>query len=58
LVVPIGDAEEIKSKAGDKVSSAKYSETNLKLDSKEFILMECNDVLARLLNELGIHLDL
>jgi chaperonin GroES len=50
LVVAIGDEEEIKLKVGDKVLFAKYTGTEFKLDSKEFILMECNDVLARLLN--------
>jgi chaperonin GroES len=49
-VVAIGDDEDIKLKVGDKVLFAKYTGTEFKLDNQEFILMECNDVLARLLN--------
>lgn len=50
LVVAIGDAEEIKLKVGDKVLFAKYTGTEFKLDNQEYILMECSDVLARLLD--------
>jgi len=50
LVVAIGDSEEIKLKVGDKVLFAKYSGTEIKLDNEDYILMECNDVLARLLS--------
>ncbi|MBN1438557.1 MAG: co-chaperone GroES [Anaerolineales bacterium] len=48
LVVAIGDDEEIKLAVGDRVLFAKYTGTEFKLDGKEFILMEYNDVLARL----------
>lgn len=49
LVVAIGDSEDIKLKIGDKILFAKYTGTEFKLDNEEYILMECNDVLARLL---------
>ena len=49
-VLAIGDSEDIRLKVGDKVLFAKYSGTEFKLDGQEYILMECNDVLARLLN--------
>lgn len=48
-VVAVGDSEEVKLKTGDKVLFAKYTGTEFKLDGIEYILMECNDVLARLL---------
>ncbi len=47
-VVAVGDDEEIKLKAGDKVLFAKYSGTEFKMDGVEYLLMEVNDVLARL----------
>jgi chaperonin GroES len=50
LVMAIGDSEDVKLKPGDKVLFAKYTGTEFKLDNQEYILMECNDVLARLLN--------
>jgi chaperonin GroES len=50
LVVAVGDDEEIKLGVGDKVLFAKYTGTEFKLDRKDYILMECNDVLARLLD--------
>ena len=49
-IVAIGDDEEIKLKVGDRVLYPKYSGTEFKLDNKEYILMECADVLARLLD--------
>jgi chaperonin GroES len=45
--VAIGDDDEIKLKVGDKVLFAKYSGTEFKLDSVEYILFESTDVLAR-----------
>jgi len=50
MVVAVGDSEDIKLKVDDKVLFAKYTGTEFKLENKEYILMECNDVLARLLN--------
>ncbi|MCA1954186.1 MAG: co-chaperone GroES [Anaerolinea sp.] len=49
-VVAIGDAEDIKLRVGDRVLFAKYTGTEFKMDGKEYLLMECGDVLARLLN--------
>jgi chaperonin GroES len=50
LVVAVGDADEIKLKVEDRVLFAKYTGTEFKLDGQDYLLMECNDVLARLLN--------
>ncbi len=50
LVIAIGDSEDIKLKVNDKVLFAKYSGTEFKLDGEEYLLMECTDVLARLLD--------
>ncbi len=47
-VVAIGDDESIKLKADDKVLFAKYSGTEFKMDGVEYLLLEANDVLARL----------
>jgi len=50
LVVAIGDDEEIKLKVNDRILFAKYTGTEFKLDGVEYLLMECSDVLAKLLN--------
>ncbi|NSW51011.1 MAG: co-chaperone GroES [Anaerolineae bacterium] len=50
LVVAIGDDEDIKLKVDDKVLYAKYTGTEFKLDGQEYLIMECADVLAKLLN--------
>ena len=50
LVVAIGDDEDIKLKVDDKVLFAKYTGTEFRLDNQDYLLMECGDVLARLLN--------
>ncbi len=50
LVVAVGDSEDVKLKVNDKVLFAKYTGTEFKLDGQDYLLMECNDVLARLLN--------
>ncbi len=47
-VVAIGDDESIKLKPKDKVLFAKYSGTEFKYDGLEYLLLESNDVLARL----------
>jgi chaperonin GroES len=47
-VVAIGDDESIKLKVKDKVLFAKYSGTEFKFDGVEYLLLEANDVLARL----------
>ncbi len=50
VVVAVGDDEDIKLKVNDKVLFAKYTGTEFKLDGQEYLLMECNDVLAKLLD--------
>lgn len=50
LVVAIGDDEDIKLKVDDKILFAKYSGTEFKMDGMDYLLMECSDVLARMLN--------
>ncbi len=47
LVIAVGDDEEIKVKVNDKVLFAKYSGTEFKLDGQEYLLMDANDILAR-----------
>ncbi len=49
-VVAVGDDEEIKLKVNDKVLFAKYTGTEFKLDGNEYLLLEANDVLAKVLN--------
>ena len=50
MVVAVGDSEEVRLKVEDRVLFPKYSGTEFKLDGEEYLLMECSDVLARLLN--------
>ncbi len=50
LVVAVGDDEEIKLKANDKVLFAKYTGTEFKMDGTEYLLLEANDILAKVLN--------
>lgn len=50
LVVAIGDDEDIKLRVNDKVLFAKYTGTDFKVDGQEYLLMECSDVLAKLLD--------
>jgi len=47
-VVAIGEDESIKLKAKDKVLFAKYSGTEFKYDGVSYLLLEANDVLAKL----------
>ncbi len=47
-VVAIGDDETIKVKPKDKVLFAKYSGTEFKMEGVEYLLLESNDLLARL----------
>ena len=49
-VVAIGDDEDIKLKVNDKVLFAKYTGTEFKLENEEYLLMDCSDILAKLLN--------
>ena len=47
-VIAIGDDESIKLKIKDKVLFAKYGGTEFKFDGVDYLLLETNDVLARL----------
>ncbi|MBI3172146.1 MAG: co-chaperone GroES [Chloroflexi bacterium] len=47
-VIAVGTDEDIKLKVGDKVLFAKYTGTEFKLDGVEYLLMDVNDILARL----------
>jgi chaperonin GroES len=49
-VVAIGDDEDIKLKVDDRILFTKYTGTDFKLNGVEYLLMDCSDVLARLLN--------
>ncbi len=48
VVIAIGDDETIKVKPDDKVLFAKYSGTEFKMDGVEYLLLDANDLLARL----------
>jgi chaperonin GroES len=50
LVIAIGDDEDIKLKVNDKVLFAKYTGTEFKMDGSEYLLLEANDVMAKVLN--------
>ena len=50
LVVAIGDDEEIKLKVNDKILFAKYTGTEFRMDGTDYLLLESNDVLAKMLN--------
>jgi chaperonin GroES len=47
-VVAVGDDESIKLKVKDKVLFAKYSGTEFKFENVDYLLLESNDILARL----------
>ena len=47
LVVAIGDDETIKVKPQDKVLFAKYTGTEVRLDGSDHLILEANDILAR-----------
>lgn len=47
-VIAIGDDESIKVKPKDKVLFAKYTGAEFKMDGVEYLLIEANDLLARL----------
>ena len=49
-VVAIGDDEDIRLQVDDKVLFAKYTGTEFRLENEEFLLMDCSDILAKLLN--------
>ena len=47
-VIAVGDDESIKVKVDDKVLFAKYTGAEIKLDGIDYLLMDHNDILARL----------
>ena len=47
-VIAVGDDESITLKPKDKVLFAKYSGTEFKFDGVDYLLLEANDILARL----------
>ncbi len=47
LVVAIGDDETIKVKPQDQVLFAKYTGTEVRLDGSDHLILEANDILAR-----------
>ncbi len=47
LVVAIGEDEAIKVKPNDKVLFAKYTGTEVRLDGGDHLILEANDILAR-----------
>jgi len=51
LVVAVGDDEEIKVKVNDKVIFARYSGTEFKMDGQEYLLMDANDILGKVIEE-------
>lgn len=48
LVIAVGDDEAIRVKVNDKVLFAKYTGTEFKHNGVDYLLMESNDILARL----------
>jgi chaperonin GroES len=48
LVLAVGDDEEIKVKVDDKVLFAKYTGTEFRHKGEDYLLIESNDILARL----------
>lgn len=47
LVIAVGDDESIKVKVDDKVLFAKYTGTEVKFSGVDYLLMDHNDILAR-----------
>lgn len=47
-VIAVGDAEIIKVKKGDRVLFAKFSGTEIKLDGQEYLILQANDILAKI----------
>lgn len=50
IVIAVGDSEDVCLEVNDKVLFPKYTGTEFKIDGEEYLLMECNDVLAKFLN--------
>lgn len=49
-VVAIGDDEDIRLNVGDAVIYAKYTGVEVKVDGVDYLIMECADILARMLD--------
>ncbi|MEE4194075.1 MAG: co-chaperone GroES [Anaerolineae bacterium] len=49
-VVAIGDDEDIRLKVDDVVIYAKYTGVEVKVDGVDYLIMECADILARMLD--------
>ncbi len=49
-VVAIGDDEDIRLNVGDVVIYAKYTGVEVKVDGVDYLIMECADILARMLD--------
>ncbi len=47
LVVAVGEDETIKVRPNDKVLFAKYTGTEIRLDGGDHLILEANDILAR-----------
>lgn len=47
-VIAVGKLEEIDLNVGDKVLFAKYAGTEIKLDDVDYIVIDANDILARI----------
>ena len=47
-IVAVGDDEDLKLKENDKVLFAKYSGTEVTFDGASYLLMDANDILARI----------
>lgn len=50
LVAAVGDDEEIKLKVDDRILFAKYTGTEFKMDGEDYLILECTDVLARIVD--------
>ena len=49
-VVAIGDDEEIRLNVDDVVIYAKYTGVEVKIDGEDYLIMECGDILARMVD--------
>ena len=47
-VVEIGNSDEISVKVGDKVIFAKYSGNEIKVDDKDYVIIDWSDILAKI----------
>lgn len=47
-VVEIGSSDEISVKVGDKVIFAKYSGNEIKIDDKDYVIIDWSDILAKI----------